>query len=62
MKKKLAAVLIGVFLFSGDVFSQGLRWERYADVKIAPVYSHRFLGSVTPSQGLEAFHHFLNKN
>ncbi len=58
MKKNLAAVFIGVFLFSGDVFSQGLRWERYADVKVAPVYSHRILGSVTPftgSKGIPAF-------
>jgi hypothetical protein len=56
MKKHFAVVLF-YLIFSGDGFAQGMRWERYLDVKVAPVYSGRILGSVTPfagSKGLPA--------
>ncbi len=57
MKKQFAVVLF-YFIFSGDGFAQGMRWERYLDVKAAPVYSGRVLGSVTPfagSMGITAY-------
>jgi hypothetical protein len=61
MNKKLGAIFFSIFLFSGDVFTQGLRWERYADVKVAPVYSNRFLGSVTPFGGAKGYPSFTEQ-
>jgi hypothetical protein len=54
MKKHFAVVLFSL-IFSGDGFAQGMRWERYLDVKVAPVYSGRILGSVTPFAGFRGF-------